>query len=247
MGVNKKATNIAVVGELVRIPFHVDIITAMFKYIQRLSMFDENHLLSQALQDSRNLEQTGTKSWYSCINSIAHDIGVGFNDTQKVKTILINRYKSFWRNQIEHNGEIKQGKLRTYCKFKYIFEKEPYLKYVTNSQVRKSLTQFRISAHDLAIERGRYKNIDKDKRICKLCSNNDIEDECHFLLNCKAYDKERTNLLENVQKYCSNFKSLNNDLKFIWLLSCEDKLICNELASFIHKSFDMRQTMLKST
>ena len=64
---------------------------------------------------------------------------------------------------------IEEGKLRTYNTFKQIFKCEPYRNVVNFRDVRKSFTRFRVSAHDLAIERGRYENIKSENRICKNC------------------------------------------------------------------------------
>jgi hypothetical protein len=47
-----------------------------------------------------------------------------------------------------------------------------------------------ISAHDLEIERGRYIGLKAHARRCKLCTI-DIEDECHFLLQCPKFKIER--------------------------------------------------------
>ena len=44
-------------------------------------------------------------------------------------------------------------------------------------------TQIRISDHILEIKKGRYKKVPRDERICKVCKT--IEDENHFLFNCK--------------------------------------------------------------
>ena len=41
---------------------------------------------------------------------------------------------------------------------------------------------FRISAHKLFIEKARHSGIARDNRLCKCCSRNEIEDECHFIL-----------------------------------------------------------------
>ena len=50
-----------------------------------------------------------------------------------------------------------------------------------------ALSQFRLSSHDLEIERGRYADVDRDARICHFCNNNQIENEYHFLLICPLY------------------------------------------------------------
>ena len=46
------------------------------------------------------------------------------------------------------------------------------------------ITRFRISAHTLLIEKGRYHNIERGKRICQMVDMNDVEDEYHFCTTC---------------------------------------------------------------
>ena len=47
--------------------------------------------------------------------------------------------------------------------------------------------RFRISSHQLRIETGRYENTPRNERLCLFCTSNKIEDENHFLLDCKTY------------------------------------------------------------
>ena len=68
-----------------------------------------------------------------------------------------------WEKQLHENAVIKKGKMRTYYRFKPIFKKEIYLNIIGNRDIKKSFTQFRVSAHDFSIEIGRYKNIKKMK------------------------------------------------------------------------------------
>ena len=59
------------------------------------------------------------------------------------------------------------NKLRIYKLFKDNFKFEDYLTMSTANQ-RRIITKFRISAHKLEIERGRYFNVPMEHRICKL-------------------------------------------------------------------------------
>lgn len=52
--------------------------------------------------------------------------------------------------------------------------------------------QFRISAHQIAIEKGRYKKIDKDKRFCWQGKIMQVKDAFHFLIECIACETEGT-------------------------------------------------------
>ena len=62
---------------------------------------------------------------------------------------------------------------------------EPYLRAVKFVNHRIALCRLRWSAHNLTIGTGRQRNIDPEKRLCKLCRScgvSLIEDECHFVL-----------------------------------------------------------------
>ena len=76
---------------------------------------------------------------------------------------------------------LRKGKRKSSYRFKLIFKKEMYLNVIGNRDIRKGFTQFRVSAHDLSIEKkGRYKNIKLENRACKNCQSLEIEDEFHF-------------------------------------------------------------------
>jgi len=77
----------------------------------------------------------------------------------------------FGLNQLNNDRpEMTHGnKLRTYRLFKQNIRLESYLM-LENCNSKNKLTKFRISVHDLEIEKGRYKNIPADKRFCKLCN-----------------------------------------------------------------------------
>ena len=50
LGVNRKSTNFAVMSELGRFPFYLDIIKNVLKYWHRLENVDQNSLLFDALE-----------------------------------------------------------------------------------------------------------------------------------------------------------------------------------------------------
>ena len=80
-----------------------------------------------------------------------------YNKKKKLK----ERYTKIWRekiNLVKQNPATNrnENKLRTYCKFKFIFQQEKYLDNIKELSNRSILARFRISAHKLEIERGRY-------------------------------------------------------------------------------------------
>ena len=53
----------------------------------------------------------------------------------------------------------------------------------------------RLSSHNLAIEQGRYYNVNRNNRKCKFCID-DMEDDMHFILLCPMYINLRCNLIK---------------------------------------------------
>ena len=76
---------------------------------------------------------------------------------------------------------------------------EEYIKY-ENRKVRRAYTRYRVSDHNLRIEKDRLntknkqdikaKGIPQAERICMKCEANQVEDETH-IFTCQAYSKWR--------------------------------------------------------
>ena len=62
--------------------------------------------------------------------------------------------------------------------------------------MKRNICSFRISTHQLQIERGRYTGTNIDERLCNHC--NVIEDEIHFLFECKKYEDIRKDMFKTI-------------------------------------------------
>ena len=234
----------AVYGDLGRTPLFIDIVCAIIKYFRRIEEMHNNSLLGQAFGISKELHINGKESWYTGCSFILKQLNIEADmSIEEIKSQLIERSMELWEKQLHENAVVNDGKMRTYYKFKPTFKKEIYLNVIRNRDVRKCLTRFRISAHDLEIEKGRYKNIKSDKRICKNCQTLEIEDEFHFLIRCPKYLTEREFLFTYISKYCLNFNLLSDQNKFVWLMTTEDINIIQKLANYIHSCFEIRKTL----
>ena len=60
----------------------------------------------------------------------------------------------------------------------------PYVDIMNIRNDKSILAKIRVSAHDLAIEKGRYSGIPRQNRICLACDLGLVENEEHFLLGC---------------------------------------------------------------
>ena len=56
-----------------------------------------------------------------------------------------------------------------------------------NEKHRIKFSQFRLAAHKLGIETGRFEDIERANRICKLCNSKQIETEYLFLWICPKF------------------------------------------------------------
>jgi hypothetical protein len=98
---------------------------------------------------------------------------------------------------------------------------------VKKYEYRKSICKLRTSSHRLLIETGRNTNILRNKRICKNCTNQEIEDETHFLTRCQKFSGERDDLFNSISAKVKYFTNLSDKNKLFWLLNCENQEILN--------------------
>ena len=94
----------------------------------------------------------------------------------------------------------------------------------------------RLSSHSLEIETGRYNGTDRMHRLCKLCNQNVVESEYHFLLCCTKYTDIRNKYLGH-----QSWPSLN---KFNALMSSKNSKILYKISKFIAEAFEIRTNAL---
>ena len=92
------------------------------------------------------------------------------------------------RSRVESEGY----KLHTWHHwFRADFEKGQVFAYHLNRPAHISaVARLYFGAHDLEIERGRQNNVPRDRRLCPRCRQ-EVEDECHVLLECVAFAGQR--------------------------------------------------------
>ena len=61
---------------------------------------------------------------------------------------------------------------------------------------------YRLSDHNLEIEKGRHKKEWKPRedRLCRNCDSGEVEDEFHFLLSCPIYTTLRQDFLSKIDR-----------------------------------------------
>ena len=92
---------------------------------------------------------------------------------------------------------------------------------------RKALSAFRISAHILNIERGRYMKLKVEDRLCTSC--NVIEDEIQVICLCIKFQMSRNQMIQIIAEKKINMNKTNKEI-FIDILTSSDidilKAVC---------------------
>ena len=119
------------------------------------------------------------------------------------------------------------------------FSFKAYLDTVTVRKFRVALSRLRTSSHLLEVETGRWaRPVRKplNERLCTFCGV--LEDEYHFILECTVYNEERAKFMKK------RFWKRPNMIKFIELLTTENKSIMQKLACYVEKAFKIRNSNL---
>ena len=123
-------------------------------------------------------------------------------------------------------GWISEDKLRTHT----IFKTE-----CTKLQYTFPCHQFRSSNHHLTIEDTPHPKTPKEERFCQLCPGK-VEDEYHFLFDCKILCHLRQDYFEEAVKNIPRFENLANEIK-VKTLMCEMEY---DFCKYIRDSMGLR-------
>ena len=246
LGVRQQTCNMAVYGELGRVPLSVTRKSRIIRYWFKI-LSDPYSLLykvyRQEVQDvntNRNM-----KCWSAKVKMLLDELGFShlWNE-QSIShlqlELVVQRIHDHFLQTFYSSVEIT-SKLEVFKKLDKQFKLEKYITSVDIDKHRVALTRLRCSAHKLMVEEGRYRGIERTMRKCSLCSMNVVEDEYHFLLICPAYTDLRRNCLP---RYFCRWPTLN---KFTKLLNTDQNSIIKKLAKFVHDANEKRVYILNGT
>ena len=140
-----------------------------------------------------------------------------------------------------------QSKLRIYRIFKTKLRLEKYLSASTNYEGRVLLTNLRSGTNKLEIERGRWKNLKEELRVCTHCNLRHVENEYHFLVLCSKYEALRQTLFQKISDISAGKWNLNNlglHTQFLLLINgtgdSHEMQVFSAVQSFIYRAFKLR-------
>ena len=244
LGVQKQTTNIGVLLELGQIPLNIYAKKMAIKNWERISLKKNANSLviisyEFALKEKLN--------WPSLTKSKLAEIGMmqSFQGDNMTHEKAFARMRDIFHQEAFATISNESSKLRTYKEIKQEIGFETYLANMNNSRNRITLTKFRLSNHTLMIEKGRHQGIDKNLRFCPFCPNC-IEDEMHFLMDCKCFATHRNDFFTTINEKIrgNSLQYQNKKAKFVTLLSNSD--IIPFTAQYIAQTMYVRDMLLQN-
>ena len=146
-------------------------------------------------------------------------------------------------NKINSKSGLGENKLCTYRLFKQDLLPELYVTMNIKKKYRRALALFRSGTAPINIELKRYSSVYVPviERKCIVC--NEVESECHVLLNCPLYADVRDELYRSLSKLdnvCFNSHSLSDNDKLCFLLSSPH---CIDVARACYEILDRRNLL----
>ena len=249
LGVKSSTCNLATYGETGRFPLYLEQVHRSIKYWVRIIKLDDSKLVKQVFSLLKTDNELGFTNWASKIEGFLNRYGMSnywnkeeWNEQDSyiflanMKELVYSKYQNSWFKQLS-----EFPKMRSYVTFKDEFRLESYLLDIKSFKLRKILAKFRLSSHDLEIEKGRYHKppIPAELRTCKLCGSGEIENEEHFLLNCPNL----TNIRQKLQEHLID-NGLMTPLTLKSILLTRNPKCIFHVAKFLEKAFAYREKCL---
>ena len=144
LSVHKKASTLAVLGELGRYPLLVKALVHTFKYEWMLGKKShKNSLIALAYTEMCSFAAAGTDCWLTRVNKMKNSLGISVNSScsqsvanKHLKNQVEGKFQVYWLDSIKqvrlNQDGRDQNKLRLYKTFKGSFNEEPYITQVVN-------------------------------------------------------------------------------------------------------------------
>ena len=241
LGVQKQTTNIGVLLELGQVPLSL---LAQKNAIKNWVRIVNKIKCNKMIINSHENAILKTLDWPTKIEGKISEIGMrdlflGRDKETHIKAF--QRMKDIFHQESFAKIRNESSKLNMYSHIKNSIGCEEYLNKIENIQERISFSKLRLSNHPLMIEKGRYEKIERNSRYCPFCPGM-VEDEIHFLLECKCFTKLRAELFDKICRNIRSFLYHSNTQKFVILMTNSN--ITQLTAQYSHRALEVRKCLI---
>lgn len=233
LGVPNHASTAGVHLELGRHPIAVNIYTTMLKYWARLVTLPRSTLVSHCYWSLYNNDSVLSDPWFRTIRNIIYSTGnkklwddqVALS-SMPFKSLLKSLSPTFKNVKIQylqfHTDKCGvESRLSIFKKSKETFGISNFISLNTAYYTRSLLAKLRLGVLPLELEKGRRVGLDRDNRFCKICKNNVIEDEAHFIFDCPSFTAIRETYLFKLLNLVPFLSLMNSSAKLNYLYFSE--------------------------
>jgi exonuclease III len=254
LGISRYSSSLMAKAELGLMPLAVAVFTNMVKFWHHLKELPETSLATEALVCSHALDESGKTSYVTRIRHICRTLSCSEvlenSDNNKLQiNTFSDRLKQFYikcfYRKIESNHE--EENRHRYDIFRRVYKNyrsASYLSHLANSNLRKEITRFRLSASPLPLSYLRYKNVKVSERLCQACNLHQVGDEHHALIQCNnpTVIEARSQLWSKLQSLCPDFYKLCDKDKVTYLASAIENESATSFGIFLTKIYKIQRT-----
>ena len=249
LGVNRSTTTVMVRGEMNKHSLQEEILRRHILYAKYIYNKSDASIVKQAYTYELKERPTENRSFFSTL--LKHtaefqelneadflspyaDPYVNIYEMKKLRTATEEIFQNQWRRKLETST-----KCDTYRLFKDTMKFEAYLLH-PNRKERTLMSKLRTSDHKLMIEVARHNHPipPREERVCYMCTTK-MEDEIHFLTECKIYGSKDLFWNQVYEKF-PQISHLTNKDKFIFIMTQEDPEIMKLLLKRTREWFGLR-------
>lgn len=236
----KNTGHMFIYGELGRYPLSIVIKSRIISYWIRMITSKDcklNVIIYKTLLDLYN--QGKYKSmWLMNVKHILDTCGMSnlFNNPLNVNAkwlkLAVERKLQDQFFQLWQENMANQNLYVNYRSYKNTLSFEPYI-VEQPYKLRRMITMFKCSNHNLAVEVGRHSGLDRAERFCRRCDLNTMGDEYHLVMECTNVDIVRCRK-QFLPKYCHSNPSMFKYVNFMNSVF-SDKTLCSQFGGFLKK------------
>ena len=250
LGAPKNACSAAITSEFdLLIPKYRTKI-CMVRFYHRLMKMEENRITKRIFMWDRNLNESGMiSSWPNEIKTIFDEAGLSStyqtNEFFNKRDIIFSISDHFREVQNEYLFQECQNKskMRTFLRFKsFSHVGADYITKPLSFFQRRALARLRLGCLPLRIDTFQNPRLPEEEMLCQICVRRpdeatSIENECHFLFHCGAYQTER-NIWYSKMALPENFIEMQLDEQLKIVLN--EPVNLKHTANYIISAFNLR-------
>jgi hypothetical protein len=236
LGVDRRTPNDLVYGEFGRFPIYLNSYVRCIRYWLKLTRMDDSRLPRKAYKMLFNLDSRGKSTWATNIRVCLCKYGFQYVWINQ-GVACVNTFLACFKQRIidcrwqEWDNHIQTSdRFALYRTFKTTNLVETYLSIPVNRHILNIFVKFRLGISSLASHSQRYKNINENNLVCRLCKSTP-EDELHVVFCCPELESLRRQYIP--AKFCKN----PSKFKLALLLSVKNETILCSVAKFLYCSF----------